>query len=225
MAKITLGKSWSYLTTRERRHLRWLTIILKVLRVREADIIDPDGRRKVCAEIAKIAADYRREWTGMARGRSLSGLRWRGVIEIDIRRHVAEGGHSAATMAALGADTAALAADERLVVVHVHLVVDGAGRAADDDLDGSGWADEVGDVLRSIWRAPWGVHITGLRTDQTVPEAVERLYGYCAKDRRQYATGGLGGAVTKYGDAYEWSWTRLVTAAYAGIDRELRSRR
>lgn len=226
MAKNTLGKSWSYLTTSERRHLRWVTIILKVLRVREADITDIDRRREVCAEIAEIVADFRGDWTAQTRGRNLSGLRWRGVVEIDVRRHVTADGHAAATMAALGVDTASLAADERLVVVHVHLVVDGAGRASDDDSDGTAWADHVGRILRSVWMGPWRVLLKPLRSDQTVAEAVERLHGYCHKDRRQYvAAGGLGDAPTRYGDAYEWSWTRLVSSAYAGINRELRSRR
>lgn len=225
VAKNTIGRSWYYLTTRERRHLRWVTIILRVLRVREADIIDPDRRREVCALIAEIVDDYRADWTAQTRGRNLSGLTWRGVVEIDVRRNLASDGHAAATMAALGVDTGSLATDERLIVVHVHLVLDGAGRAADGDLDGEGWAGHVGCVLRATWMGPWRVLIKGLRTDQTVPEAVTRLHGYCHKDRRQYATGGLGDTPVRYGDHYEWSWTRLVSEAYAGLNRELRSRR
>ncbi len=211
--------------SRERRHLRWATIILRVLRVREADIIDPDRRHEVCALIAEIVDDYRSDWTAQTRGRNLSGLTWRGVVEIDVRRDLASDGHASATMTALGVDTGSLAADERLIVVHVHLVLDGSGRASEDDLDGEDWAGHVGRVLRAAWRGPWRVVIKGLRTDQTVQEAVTRLHGYCQKDRRQYATGGLGDAPTRYGDAYEWSWSRFVTVAYAGINRELRSRR
>lgn len=224
--KYSVGRSWHYLKQYDRRHIRWATIIIKVLRIKEADVLDPDRRRELLDLVAEIVADFRSDWTGQTRGRNLSGLTWRGAIELDLRSAVAARSHAEATLASLNVDTSPLAADERFLIVHAHLVLEGSGRAADDDLDGEHWTNHVRSVLKATWVGPWRVLVKGLRKDQSVPEAVWNLYNYTHKRLYRYtAAGGLGDERTKFGPYYERPWLRFIVDAYGVFNDELRSRR
>lgn len=230
--KQTLERSWYYLVDpnreRERRTLRWVTVIIGALRLRRADVWHQEGRLATIAEVARMAAEYRSTWTGLTRGRHLSGMTWRGALELAVERQIEPGSHCATTLAAMGVDASPLAPDERLIVVHAHLVlaVDDV-EAIVDELDGERWADHVRGVLKQAWPGPWRTLVKSLRADQSVRTAITRLCSYCHKQVTRYVENGTGyGDVpTRYADHYEPAWRLLVRQTYRAIDVELRSRR
>jgi hypothetical protein len=196
--------------------------------LRQADVWHREGREIIIAEIARMVAEYRATWTGLTRGRHLSGMTWRGCVEIGLERQIEPGSHCAATLTAMGVDASPLASDERIVIVHAHLVL-----AADDvdaivdELAGERWADHVRGVLRQAWPGPWRVLVKGLRVDQTVRTAITRLCGYAHKKVLRYVElgTGWGDVPTRYAGSFEPEWLRLVAQTYRVVDVELRSKR
>lgn len=204
--------------------MRWVTIIIGAIRVTQSDI-DSDAKRQViCAEVAEMVSGYRATWTGLSRGRRLSGATWRGSVEIDLRRAIEPGGHCQSTLASIGVDASPLGPDERILIVHAHLVL-AADALASGDTGGEVWADAVRQTMRDAWPGRWRVVAKGLWADQPVRQAITRLYGYVHKRRLQYADGGWGDVPTRFGSLYEPPWYRLVSDAYRGMETELRSRR
>ncbi|WP_375276304.1 hypothetical protein [Methylorubrum thiocyanatum] len=218
--KDIVGRSWKYLLKRDRDHLRWTTIIIGVIRVRESDARNPDRVKEISDQAAEMIAGFRRSWLGITRGRHLAGLVWRGVFELELKREVAPEGHHHATLESMGCDMEPLADDERYLIVHTHFVV-----AFPDELDGENFADELRSVVQSIWTGKWQTQVKGLHAKKTVAESITNLYSYSYKRRLQYSTGGLGDVPVKFGDGYGWLWSRFVLKVYDSFVFEFRSKK
>lgn len=163
---------------------------------------------------------FRRQWLGITRGRHLSGLIWRGIFELELKREVDPDGHHHATLESMGCDMTPLASDERYLIVHTHFVV-----ALPGELDGASSADELRQVIQGIWTGKWQTQVKSLYARLPVAESITNLYSYCYKNRLQYSTGGLCDVPVKYGDLYGWLWSRFVLNVYDSFTREFRSKR
>lgn len=220
--KYTVGRSWECLTKRDRDHLRWTTIIIGVIRVNGSDAKNPVRVKEISDQVAEMIAGFRQRWLGATRGRRLSGLLWRGVFELELKRAINPEGHHHATFESMNCDASPLNDDERFLVVHTHFVV-----AFPEHTNGAESADELRAVIQGIWSGRWQTQVKGLydESKQTVPEAITNLYTYSYKRRLQYSTGGLGDVPVKFGDAYGWLWSRFVLKVYKGFVFEFRSKR
>jgi hypothetical protein len=87
-----LGRSWECLPKRDRDHLRWCTIIIGVIRVREPELRDSDRVQEIGDQVSTMVTDFRRRWLGITRGRHLSGLLVRGAFELDLKRAITPDG-------------------------------------------------------------------------------------------------------------------------------------
>lgn len=216
----TVGRSWKCLLNHDRDHLRWTTIIIGVIRVRESDAKNPDRVKEISDQSAEMISGFRRSWLGITRGRHLAGLVWRGVFELELKREIDPEGHHHATLASMGCDMEPLAEDERYLIVHTHFVV-----AFPDELDGETSADELRRVVQGIWTGKWQTQVKGLHAKKLVTKSITNLYSYSYKRRLQYSTGGLGDVPVKFGDGYGWVWSKFVLKVYEGFVFEFRSKK
>lgn len=220
-----LGRSWFYFTQIEKRSLRFVTVIIGAVRLRESDLEDPALVEKIVISVDDMFEQFRRDWTGLTRGRHLKGYTWRGEFELDLRRGDL-GEHCRATLAAVECDVSPLAKDERVLIVHVHLVLEASKVIGPEDVTGDGWADKVREHLRGAWPGSRRTQVKGLYEGQTVRMAVKKIHGYVRKREMCYSTGGFNDEPTKFEEPYEIVWERLVKCCYNGLVKgsEFRSR-
>lgn len=217
---IELGRSWKCLLNRDRDHLRWCTIIIGAIRIRESEIGDSDRVGEIGIQVSDMVDGFRRSWLGITRGRQLRWLLVRGAFEIDLRRSFTPDGHHHATLVGMGCDAAPLDANERFLIVHVHFVT-----LFPDEVDGDESADALRHVVQNVWTAKWQTQVKGLYVDPPVDESIQKLYSYTHKRRLEYSTGGMGDVPTKFGEKYEWIWSKFVLKMYSSFNSEFRSKR
>lgn len=114
-----LAPSWRGLATQAHADCRFVTIIIGAIRVNDLDMRDPSSVSQV---VEGMIAGFRRDWSGLTKGRAFPGLWWRGQFELELHREIPRESHREALLKDLGLDVPALGRDERVLVVHVHLV-------------------------------------------------------------------------------------------------------
>ena len=111
--------------------------------------------------------------------RKLSGVRVRGVFELDLlhRRQISPGGHKESFFLSRGVDPTILPVDARLCLPHIHAVVD--------------LSKHPGNVFRSQmameFTGPWRVVLRPLHEDKTVTQNLSALASYSTKLKAAYS--------------------------------------
>lgn len=188
--------------------LLWLTVVIAAYVV----TLDRD-----IADVVREAVDaYHAERSGVFRisGRTYRSprgqTRYTGVIEVDlINPAIARKLSSMKTglLAELGVDVAALAADQRIIIVHEHAVIDHRGHAS---------ADALLRDIRAAWPGARRVHSARLYTEGTVAENLGRLAEYTTKFQERYSVS-WNGRRTSYLSHYEREWRDYVRHLYRQI--------
>jgi len=175
-----------------RERLRWITLILAVRVVRLGD----DPAHEVASIIEALPAELRA--CAMTSGFIKRGTRWAGVVEIDLLHPRLLGGAVKRDLIGLlaGVDPDTLAPDQRVIVVHLHAVVDAKGHVSPEKF--------VRDA-RKFWPGARRVHSASIWTEGTVAENLERLASYSTKLRFQYSQS-WDGTKTKFFMPYEPAW-------------------
>jgi hypothetical protein len=186
-----------------RDRLRWTTLILAVRVVRISD--DPS------AEVIRIIQQLPDELRAcaMLSGYLKRGTRWAGVVEIDLVHPRLLGGAAKRELIGVlaGIDPDTLTADQRLIIVHLHAVVDSKGHAR---------PDKLADDLRKCWPGPRRVHSASIWTDGTVAENLERLASYSTKLWNHYSEAWEGRATRRL-MAREPEWTAWMHRLHDAI--------
>jgi hypothetical protein len=196
-----IGAAWRRLEKYRKDNLRWVTIIIGGVRWRAGD--DPEV---VAASVVDQVVDWRGQWRRAGNGGAWRALRWAGVVEVDVVRgddDGAMGRYRSELLSDIGVDVSPLAADERIAVAHVHMVVGAADEAA---------MIRAREVMTRWWPGRRRIRVDPLWSSQTVSEALTALAGYCGKRRSQYSDGGWQGDVgsmVKFSDEWE-DWVRYV---------------
>lgn len=157
-----------------RDRLRWITVILAVRVVRLSD--DPS------AEVARMIEEFRSEWRScaMQSGRIKRGTRWAGVVEVDLAHPNLLGGAAKRDLIHQlgGVDPGTLDVQrDRVIVVHLHAVV---------DFKGHDTPDEFAADARRHWPGPRRVHVAHI-WEGSVAEQLDRLASYSCKRRDRYS--------------------------------------
>lgn len=184
--------NYSALSRAPRERLRWVTVILSVHVVRLSD--------DIAARVADTVEGLRKEWRNcaMRSGTIKRGTRWSGVVEIDLVHPDLLGGAAKRDLigALAGVDPTTLTANQRVIVVHLHAVVDCKGHQSPDAF--------IKDI-RATWAGPRRVHAVSIWTTGTVAEELDRLASYSTKLRLQYSQS-WEGKNTRYYMAFEPAW-------------------
>jgi hypothetical protein len=175
-----------------RERLRWITLILAVRVIRLGD----DPAHEVANIIEQLPDELRA--CAMASGFIKRGTRWAGVVEIDLLHPRLLGGAVKRDLISLlaGVDPDTLTPDQRVIVVHLHGVIDCKGHLTPDKFlkDARRW-----------WPGARRVHSASIWTEGTVTENLERLASYSTKLRFQYSQS-WDGTKTKFFMPYEPAW-------------------
>lgn len=184
--------------------MMWMTIIGAAL------VVTPGDHS---FEIEKAIADLERKLRARCR-RKLPRMRIRGVHEVDVVAPTTGllGAYKTQTISGLGIDLGAVRGDERVLLVHLHCLID----------HGPYTAAVVIDELRAEY--PGSRRIMGKPLDQarSPAENVERLASYSSKLKVAYCQT-WDGRGTKFGEIYEDVWldTIIQTISGVGLDRLL----
>jgi hypothetical protein len=155
------------------------------------------------AAVGAAVDDMRSAWRKRVKQR-LPGLRWRGAFEIDLLHpmSVKRRPHKVRLLEDLGVDVQALGVDHRILLPHVHAVMD----------VGQYRSEEVSEELRVPFRGHWRVLSKPLWTAGTVINNLSNLAGYSTKFVFRYSNGYIDER-TKYGDPFESEWEQVVVHA------------
>ena len=212
MRKYSLSPSWRCFLSYPKSELTWVTVIIGAIRVNE---YDRPHRKANQQQVRAMLDAFRADWVGMTRSRAVPGMMWRGFYELALVEQIRDRSHHSALFEDLGQDVSALVPDERMLVVHVHLVA---------VLDGND-PDCLRSTLRDYWPGRWRTQVKGLYDHQTVSEAVTSLWKYSSKNVSSYSRGGLNDEKVKYYKPYDASWSLYVQSLYNSIGREFRSKK
>ncbi|NIX75316.1 hypothetical protein [Microvirga terricola] len=166
--RTTVDAAYLTMARTQRERLRWITLIMAVRVVRLGD----DLSDEVIKIIEQLTDELRA--CAMMSGYLKRGTRWAGVVEIDLVHPKLLGSETKRDLIGTlaGVDPNSLAPDQRLIVVHLHAVVDCKGHAKPDLL--------VRD-MRKCWPGPRRVHSASIWEDGTVAENLTRLASYSTK--------------------------------------------
>lgn len=186
-----------------RDRLRWTTLILAVRVVRLGD--DPSD--EVISIIEQLPDELRA--CAMQSGFLKRGTRWAGVVEIDLVHPRLLGGAAKRELIGVlaGIDPDTLTADQRLIIVHLHAVVDSKGHAK---------PDKFADDMRKWWPGPRRVHSASIWTEGTVAENLTRLASYSTKLWNHYSEA-WEGRTTRRLMAREPEWTAWMRRLHDAI--------
>jgi hypothetical protein len=186
-----------------RDRLRWITLILAVRVVRLSD----DPADQVISIIEQLPDELRA--CAMRSGFLKRGTRWAGVVEIDLVCPRMLGGGAKRDLIGVlaGIDPDTLTPDQRLIIVHLHAVVDAKGHATPDKF--------VAD-MRKCWPGPRRVHSASIWTEGTVAENLERLASYSTKLWNHYSEA-WEGRPTRRLMAREPEWTAWMRRLHDAI--------
>lgn len=181
-----------------RPQLLWMTIIGSAIVVTAGDH----------SEIVKSAiSDLETKVRSRCR-RKLSGMRIRGVHEIDILAPTTHhlGAHKRATLERLSVTIGDIRRDERVLLVHLHCVID----------IGHHRAEKVRAEFAAEFSGPWRTLGKPINGDGSVADNVSRLSSYSSKLKVAYADA-WAGRRTKFGSLYEPEWIQTFRSTVAGI--------
>jgi hypothetical protein len=190
-----------------RENLWWVTVIIDVRIVSLSD--------DVASDIIELVEQFHDDWRqammisgfiGRIKGRPAT--RWAGVIEFDLLHPKHLGGkHKRDLREALGVDAAMMRPDQRVLVLHAHLVVDDRGHSSREAM--------MRDV-RANWPGPRRVVAIPLYKTGTVAENLCNLAGYSTKFKMRYSEA-WEGKRTSYHAPFEPEWREYVTGLYEAI--------
>jgi hypothetical protein len=191
------------MTRAPRDRLRWTTLILAVRVVRLGD--DPSD--EVISIIEQLPDELRA--CAMQSGFLKRGTRWAGVVEIDLVHPRLLGGAAKRDLIGVlaGIDPNTLTADQRLIVVHLHAVVDSKGHTR---------PAKFADDMRKCWPGPRRVHSASIWTEGTVAENLTRLASYSTKLWNHYCEA-WEGRPTRRLMAREPEWTAWMRRLHDAI--------
>ena len=142
----------------------------------------------------------------------LPGMRLRGAHEIDViaRSAIRCAPHKRALVSKLGIDVDAIEADQRVLIVHLHCVID----------RGQHSAENVSDQFRAEFPGSYRVMAKPLSDDRSVSENLTRLAKYCTKFKVAYSDSWCD-RNTRYAGRYEKEWVETIvsTIKNIGVDR------
>lgn len=178
--------------------LSWLTIIADPL------VVEPGDHGEA---VAKSLRDMERKLIARCR-RSLRGMKIRGVHEVDVLAPSAcrIGRHKADLLRTLGVDVATAASDFRILVPHLHCIVDRADHTP----------ERLAEQIKAEFPGPWRTLAKPLHADRDLRSNLESLSSYCTKMKVAYSDA-WAGRTTKYADFYESSWIETVRSTLTSI--------
>ncbi|WP_156647868.1 hypothetical protein [Methylobacterium sp. Leaf87] len=191
-----------------RSDLRWVTVIVGAYVVRIWD----DTAVLMREAVASLNADFRK--TLMQEGRIRRDprgyTRWTGVVEIDlIHPNMLCSRMKTELLSGFGIDFAKIHKLERVVILHVHMIIDGRGHESWNLIDKS---------IRSRWSVgPRQVHFAEIYKNGTVSDNIKRLSDYSVKFKFFYSRGWLDRKTEYYREEYETKWIDYVQAMYRTI--------
>lgn len=199
--------SYGVLRRTNRHDLRWVTVIHAAWVVRVGDDIGP---------IVRAAADLGAEWRevlmrgGRIRRDPRGYTRMSGVIEIDLLHSLLiSSPMKKALFAEFGIGVSGLSREDRVLVLHTHVLIDGRGHPS--------WTALERD-LRQQWPGPRRVHLGKIHSEGTVSENVDRLADYSTKFELKYSKGNLDGRRAEYFRIdYEPEWREYIKRLYKAI--------
>lgn len=178
--------------------LRFVTIIIAAHRVKLTD----DVSALVAADLANFETDFR----NCLVGHLTRGVRVVGVFEIDI---VSSKLLTAGKRALLrDVDVEAIAADEQVIIVHIHMLID--CRSYDSP-------EALGRDLRKQFPGARRVHLQGLHSGNAALE-IENLAGYFTKQIRAYSSAyDADGRKVKFTTNFDREWAAWLDRLYCAI--------
>lgn len=180
---------------------RFVTVIITAIKVKLTD----DVATAVAAEIAKFAPAFR--GCAMLNGFLKRGTRWAGVIEIDLAHPAFLKAQKRRLLQNFGIDD--IAAHERVIIIHLHAVVDFRGHASPDVLMRD---------LRRAFPGPNRVDARAMHKDKTMTQNLERIADYCTKQMRAYSVWGEeDGGRTRFFNENEPEWRAWLDRLYTDI--------
>lgn len=179
--------------------LRFGTIIISAHRVKLTD----NPVALVEAEIAKFKADFR----SCLIGHLTRGVRVAGVFEIDlVTPKLLTSGKRALLR---DVDVEEIAADEQVIIVHIHMLIDCRGYSSPEAL---------GRDLRRQFPGPRRIVLEELHADKSVSENIENLAGYFSKHIRAYSNAfDDGGRRVKFSVNFDREWAVWLDRLYENI--------
>ena len=185
-----------------RAYLSFVTPIIAIYVVS----LDEDIRGMIADEVGRFEDDWRSSM--MASGVITRGTRWAGSIELDLLHPTLLGGaHKKALREALGVDTDSMRSDQRVLVLHAHIVVDHRGHSNQDCM----MTD-----LRAEFPGPRRILAKPLYENGTVPQNLSNIADYSTKFRMSYSEAWEGGR-TKFHVPFEPEWREFVMSLYERI--------
>lgn len=191
-----------------REALFWTTVII------DARVVDADeNATEIATGIAEQVRAFRAQWraTLKANGQvGRDGTRWAGVVEIAaLHPRLMRGEKKRRLLREAFGVEVALADSQRVLVTHLHVVLDVRGHR------GRQWRKDLGER----WEGPWRVHSKPLFRTGTVKCNLERLASYSTKLDFRYSEA-WEGRRTKLYMPMELEWRRVVEGCYAAIGLE-----
>lgn len=173
------------------QRLTWMTVIGAAL------VVKPGVH---AAAVHDAIAELERKFRLRCR-RKLPGIRARGIHEIDV---LTSNGcklapHKSETVEALGVRIEDVSDDERIMLIHLHCVIDRGPHSE----------EMVTHQLRAEFQGVRRVMGKPLSDERSVSENLRRLAGYSTKLKAAYCDS-WGGRVTKFGTAYEPQWKTSI---------------
>jgi hypothetical protein len=178
--------------------LSWLTIIADALVVEPGDHGDA---------VAQSMRDMKRKLIARCR-RSMPGMTIRGVFEVDVLAASAcrIGRHKADLLRTLGVDVATVASDHRILVPHLHCIVDRADHTP----------ERLAEQMKAEFPGPWRTLAAPLHSHRLLSNNLKSLAGYCTKMKVAYSDA-WACRTTKYADIYEAPWVDTVRLSLSSI--------
>lgn len=160
--------------------------------------------------VADALAQIERKLIARCR-RSLPGMKIRGVHEVDVLAPNAcrIGKHKGDLLRSLGVDVGTVTTEKRILIPHLHCVVDRSGHDS----------GRLADQMRAEFPGPWRTLVKPLFTDRSLRDNLESLAGYCTKMKVAYCDAWTG-RTTKYADLYEANWVETVRLTLGTVGLE-----
>lgn len=112
-------------------------------------------------------------------------------------------------MPVLGVDVGTVATEKRILIPHLHCVVDRSGHGS----------ARLADQMRAEFPGPWRTLVKPLFTDRSLRDNLESLARYCTKMKVAYSDAWTG-RTTKYVDTYEADWVDTVRLTLGTVGLE-----
>lgn len=194
-----------------RSDLRWVTVVHAASVVRLDDCC--------YSELVEAAAVIRANWRqtmmngGRIRRDPRGYTRWVGVIELDLLHpRMICSRMKSELLSGFGIDFASLQNEERIIVLHSHMLVDGRGHKS--------WGDLERDIKRQWSSGPRQVHIAQIYKTGTLLQNINELAAYSTKFKFLYSKAWLGERTSFGSRSYGADWTEYVRNAYIAIGIE-----